>query len=179
MNTFFAGNGFRIVDRASIPEEDKTFSNAWGICDEDLLNASLREADAAYATGKPFYQFVLTTSNHRPFTYPDGKVDIPSGTSRSGAIKYTDYAIGNFMRKAERRPWFRDTIFVIVADHTAGSAARRSSPQNATPFPASFTVQRTSSLVRWIRCAVRLISRLPFSPCSAGVTDRNSSAEIF
>lgn len=135
MNTFFAGNGFRIVDRASIPEEDKTFSNAWGICDEDLLNASLREADAAYATGKPFYQFVLTTSNHRPFTYPDGKVDIPSGTSRSGAIKYTDYAIGNFMRKAERRPWFRDTIFVIVADHTAGSAGKTVIPPERYTIP--------------------------------------------
>lgn len=124
MNTFFDGNGFRVVDRATIPDAYKTFGNAWGVCDEDLLNAALREADASHAAGKPFYQFVLTTSNHRPFTYPDGKIDVPSGSSRSGAIKYTDYAIGRFLREAAEKPWFKNTVFVIVGDHTAGSAGK-------------------------------------------------------
>lgn len=124
MNAFFSGNGFRIVDRAVIPDMYKTFGNAWGLCDEDLFNAALREADASYANGKHFYQFVLTTSNHRPFTYPDGKVDLPSGKSRSGAIKYTDYAIGQFLREAAKHPWFQDTLFIIIADHTSGCAGR-------------------------------------------------------
>lgn len=124
MNVFFESNGFRVVDRATIPDAEKTFANAWGICDEDLLNAALRDADASHAAGKPFYQFVLTTSNHRPFTYPDGKIDVPSGSSRSGAIKYTDYAIGRFLQEAAKKPWFADTVFVIVGDHTAGSAGK-------------------------------------------------------
>ena len=120
MNAYFEGNGFRIVDRANM--DKVTFGNAWGVCDEDLYTAALAEADTSYAAGRPFYQFVLTTSNHRPFTYPDGRVSIPSGSSRKGAVAYSDYAIGQFLREAASKPWFDDTIFIIVADHTAGSA---------------------------------------------------------
>ncbi len=135
MNAFFAGNGYRIVDRAAIPDREVTFSNAWGVCDEDLLRASLREADATHAAGRPFYQFVLTTSNHRPFTYPGGKVSVPSGEGRHGAVQYTDYAIGEFLREAAGRPWFRDTVFVIVADHTNGSAGRADLPVDRYRIP--------------------------------------------
>jgi phosphoglycerol transferase MdoB-like AlkP superfamily enzyme len=65
----------------------------------------------------------MTTSNHRPYTYPD-KIDVPSGTGREGAVKYTDYAIGEFLRKARMEPWFDQTVFVIVADHCASSAGK-------------------------------------------------------
>ena len=135
MNAFFAGNGYRIVDRAEIPDKAVTFSNAWGVCDEDLYHTALREADAAYAANRPFYQFVLTTSNHRPFTYPDGKVSVPSGEGRHGAVQYTDYAIGAFLREAARKPWFRNTVFVIVADHTNGSAGRTDLPVERYRIP--------------------------------------------
>jgi phosphoglycerol transferase MdoB-like AlkP superfamily enzyme len=67
---------------------------------------------------KPKLLFMLTTSNHRPFTYPEGKIDIPSGESRAGAVKYTDYAIGKFLTESKSKPWFRDTLFVIIADHS-------------------------------------------------------------
>lgn len=125
MNAFFGGNGYRVVDRSSVAEEDVTFANVWGACDEDLYRWTLREADAAHDSGRPFHFFVMTTSNHRPFTYPAGRVDLPSKASgRPGAVKYTDYAIGRFLREASARPWFRDTIFVVVADHCAASAGR-------------------------------------------------------
>ncbi|MEG2005595.1 MAG: LTA synthase family protein, partial [Bilophila sp.] len=169
MNAFFSGNGFRIVDRAVIPDENKTFGNTWGVCDEDLLHTALREADASHAQGKPFYQFVLTTSNHRPFTYPDGKIDVPSGRSRSGAIKYTDYAIGQFLREAEKHPWFRDTIFVIVADHTAGSAGKTDIPpeQYAIPClvysPAHIEAQSVATLCSQIDVAPTLFALLGWS----------------
>jgi phosphoglycerol transferase MdoB-like AlkP superfamily enzyme len=70
----------------------------------------------------------MTTSNHRPFTYPDGKIDIPSHTGRSGGVKYADYALGRLLSEAKKKPWFKDTIFVIVADHCAGSAAKLALP---------------------------------------------------
>jgi phosphoglycerol transferase MdoB-like AlkP superfamily enzyme len=70
----------------------------------------------------------MTTSNHRPFTYPDGRIDIPSHTGRNGAVKYTDYAIGRFIKQASRKPWFTNTIFVIVADHCASSAGKTDLP---------------------------------------------------
>jgi phosphoglycerol transferase MdoB-like AlkP superfamily enzyme len=67
----------------------------------------------------------MTTSNHTPFTFPEGRIDLPSKTSgRHGGVKYTDYAIGKFIRNASSKPWFNHTVFVIVADHCAGSAGK-------------------------------------------------------
>jgi phosphoglycerol transferase MdoB-like AlkP superfamily enzyme len=138
MNAYFGGNGFTIYDRGrgsvlsdaikttrhNIDDNEVTFENAWGICDEDIFNKMLKVADAQYKNGKPFFNFVMTTSNHRPFTYPEGKIDIPSGTSREGAVKYTDFALKQLFKKASTKPWFKNTIFVIIADHCASSAGK-------------------------------------------------------
>jgi phosphoglycerol transferase MdoB-like AlkP superfamily enzyme len=70
----------------------------------------------------------MTTSNHRPYTFPSGKIDIPSGSGRSGAVKYTDYAIHQLIEAAKNKPWFDDTLFVVVADHCAGSARKAELP---------------------------------------------------
>ena len=125
MNAFFSGNGFRIVDRSDLSDDEIHFTNAWGVADEDLFDRVLKEADAAYAAGRPFMHLVMTTSNHRPYTWPEGRIDMPSGSGRDGAVKYTDYAIGRFIRQARSRPWFHDTVFVIVADHCASVAGHR------------------------------------------------------
>ncbi len=128
MNDFFSHNGFYIVDRTNMTKDEITFSNAWGVCDEDLFNKALKESDKSYKKGKPFFNYLMTTSNHRPYTYPDGKIDIPSHTGRAGGVKYTDYAIDKFLKNAASRPWFKNTIFVIVADHNGGSAGKTSLP---------------------------------------------------
>ena len=135
MNYFFGNNGYRVVDRASVSKEDVTFANIWGACDEDLFKWVLREADNAYADGNPFYHFVMTTSNHRPFTYPEERINIPSHTGRRGGVKYTDYAIGEFMRKAREKPWFDNTVFVIVADHCGSSAGKTDLPVKKYEIP--------------------------------------------
>ncbi|WP_341843564.1 LTA synthase family protein [Chitinophaga caseinilytica] len=138
MNKFFGSNGYAITDkgrnmlvdddidsaRTTIPDSLINFRNAWGICDEDLYHTVIRDADAKHAAGKPFFDFVMTTSNHRPFTYPEGKIDIPSGSGRDGAVKYTDYAIGQFLKTARTKPWFNNTVIVFVADHCASSAGK-------------------------------------------------------
>jgi phosphoglycerol transferase MdoB-like AlkP superfamily enzyme len=77
----------------------------------------------------------MTTSNHRPYTYPDGKIDIPSKTGRGGGIKYADYAVGRFLAEAKKKPWFTDTIFIVVADHCAGSAAKLALPVKNYEIP--------------------------------------------
>ncbi len=128
MNEFFSHNGFGIVDRTNMSREEITFSNVWGVCDEDLFNKALKESDESYRRGKPFFNYIMTTSNHRPYTYPEGKIDIPSHTGRAGGVKYTDYSIAQFLKKAEGRPWFENTVFVIVADHNGGSAGKTSLP---------------------------------------------------
>src|SRR5258708_38280626 len=71
---------------------------------------------------RPFFAHLMTTSNHRPFTYPAGRIDIPSPGGRDGAVKYTDYAIGRFIDEARSKPWFNDTLFVITADQCAAVA---------------------------------------------------------
>jgi len=128
MNDYFGHNGFQIVDRNSFKDNEVTFSNVWGVCDEDLFDKSIQEADKSYADKKPFFSFIMTTSNHRPYTYPDGKIDIPSHTGRWGGVKYTDYAIHAFLEKAAKKPWFDDTLFVFVADHNGGSAGKNDLP---------------------------------------------------
>lgn len=128
MNTFFRGNGYRVVDQDSVPNEAIHFNNAWGMADEDLYDQVIQVADDDYAVDKPFFLQVMTTSNHRPYTYPEGHIDIPSGTGRAGAVKYTDFAIGQFLEEARGKPWFNKTIFIFVADHTAGSAGKEDLP---------------------------------------------------
>jgi len=137
MNTFFGGQGFDIVDRNrgnplsdeiktqrfAIPDNEVKFENAWGICDEDLYNQSIKYADKSAKANKTFFQFVMTTSNHKPYTFPAGKIDLPQG-DRNAAVKYTDYALGKFIADAKTKPWFKNTVFVIVADHCASSAGK-------------------------------------------------------
>jgi phosphoglycerol transferase MdoB-like AlkP superfamily enzyme len=87
--------------------------------------------------GKPFFNHWMTVSNHRPFTYPNGKIDIPGDVkSRDGGVKYTDYAIKQFFEKAKNEPWFRNTVFVIVADHCASSAGKTELPVDKYRIPA-------------------------------------------
>ena len=138
MNAYFGGNGFNIYDRGrgsvlsddikatrnNIEDSEVTFENAWGICDEDIFHKMLKVADKQYQNKQPFFNFVMTTSNHRPYSYPSGKIDIPSGTGRSGAVKYTDFALKQMFKEASKKPWYKNTIFVIIADHCASSAGK-------------------------------------------------------
>jgi len=128
MNAFFGGNGYRIVDQSSVQESDIHFKNAWGMSDEDLYAQAIKVADEDHARQQPFLLQLMTTSNHRPYTYPAGRIDIPSGEGRDGAVKYTDYAIGQFLKAVKDKPWFDNTLFVFVADHTAGSAGKEDLP---------------------------------------------------
>jgi len=136
MNHFFGNNGYNIVDRGRklldetydgyrtlIKDNEVTFENAWGICDEDIFNVVLKDADEKFKANKLFNNFIMTTSNHRPYTFPDHKINLPSGT-RAAAVRYTDYAIGNFIKKIKAKPWFKNTVIIIVADHCASSAGK-------------------------------------------------------
>lgn len=137
MNAFFGGQGFTIVDRdrgnplpeniktkrINIEDKDITFENAWGICDEDLYKQSIKMANNEYQKKKPFFQFIMTTSNHKPYTFPQNKINLPQG-NRESAVRYTDFALGKFMEEAKRQTWYQNTVFVIVADHCASSAGK-------------------------------------------------------
>ncbi len=127
MNQFFGSNGYSVHDREEIPETEIHHANIWGVADEDLYTMSMRQFDQAHAAGKPFFAHVMTTSNHRPYTFPANRGPWPQG-KRESAVAYTDWAIGDFLRRARTHPWFADTIFVITADHCASSAGKAALP---------------------------------------------------
>ena len=169
MNAFFAGNGYTVIDRTALKTEDIHFENIWGVADEDLFTLALRELDQRHAKGQKFYAHVMTTTNHRPFTYPDGRIDIPSKTGREGGVKYTDWAIGNFIERARAKPWFADTLFVIVADHTHKGRGRQELPPENYHIPmiiyapAHVPPGRVDTLASQIDVAPTVLGLLNFS----------------
>ena len=138
MNSYFRGNDYLIVDRTDFPKDSIVFENVWGVADEVLYANALKALNDKAAAGKPFFAQIMTTSNHRPYTYPDGRIDIPSPGGRRGGIKYTDWAIGEFIREAKKQPWFADTLFVFVADHCASVAGRTRLPVAKYRIPLIF-----------------------------------------
>lgn len=116
---FMMSNGFEhFVEQSDY--EKPAFVNAWGVSDEDTLNRAVIECEKLHATGKPFFVSALTVSNHRPFTYPDGRIDLPpSEQKRENAVKYADWALGEFFRQARQKPFYKDTLFVVLGDHGA------------------------------------------------------------
>lgn len=138
MTNYFSNNGFDIVDRRKlhrlkknlptkrtrIEDEETTFENAWAICDGDLFNKVLKVADEQHKKQQPFFNFIMTSSNHKPYTYPENIIDIPPGEDIRGSMKYLDESLRRFLAEAKTKPWFENTVFVIMSDHCAFSAGR-------------------------------------------------------
>lgn len=135
MKYYFENNHYQVIDRDYFTKQEVSFETVWGVCDGDLFKKALSEADKSYQNKKPFFSMVMTTSNHRPFTYPSNLIDIPSGKSREGAVKYTDYTIGEFIKNAQSKPWFKDTLFVVVADHTSEGRGKLDIPVETYNIP--------------------------------------------
>ncbi len=136
MGDFFSHNGYEVIDRNDIASKDITFANIWGVCDEDIFKKSLETFDTNTRAGSPFFAQIMTTSNHRPYTYPAGRIKVEGDpNTREAAVKYTDYAIGKFIRDAARKSWFSNTVFIIIADHCASSAGKTSLPIDRYHIP--------------------------------------------
>ncbi len=136
MNGFFNAQGYKVTDRTSFQEGIVEFENIWGVADEHLFDQVLIDMDNDAAAGKPFFAHIMTASNHVPFTYPEGRIDIPSPGKRAGGVKYADYALGRFIEMAKQKPWFDNTIFLFVADHCASSAGKAKIPVHRYHIPA-------------------------------------------
>ena len=96
-----------------------TFEGAWGACDEDLFTKSLERLKQLHSKKKPFFSLIFTSSNHEPFEFPDGKITLhdPVKQTVNNAVKYADYALGKFIAEAKQQEYWKDTVFLIVADH--------------------------------------------------------------
>jgi phosphoglycerol transferase MdoB-like AlkP superfamily enzyme len=119
MGRYLRHNGVdRIVEQSDYPKG--TFKTAWGVADEAIFDRALTEMDAMAATGRPFYTLILSVSNHRPFTYPEGRIPVDTRFHRrESAVRYADWALGRFIRQARQHAFFKDTLFVLMGDHGA------------------------------------------------------------
>ena len=129
MGYYFSHNGYTVLDQRDIPKSLVQHTTAWGVDDEAAFSYTLQQCDKSFAAGKLFFNHIMTVSNHRPYTYPEGKIDIsPTHQSIQGAVKYTDYCVNKFLLEAAKKPWFKNTIFVIVSDHCSKSAGKTDLP---------------------------------------------------
>lgn len=123
MKAWYSGNGFDEI----IEEKDysnPTFSSSWGVSDEDLFMKANDRFKNLSKSEKPFVSVVFTSSNHEPFELPEGKIDWEQGVDKrsvENAIKYADYALGRFFEQARREAYYKNTVFVLVADHNVRS----------------------------------------------------------
>lgn len=118
MRGFFTGNGFeQIIDFKDIKKPQ--FVGSWGASDEDLFNHAHNHLLELNQKGVPFFSLIFTSSNHAPFEFPDGRIQLheePKATVNN-AVKYADYALGEFFKKAQASPYWQNTVFLVVADH--------------------------------------------------------------
>lgn len=165
MNRYFSSSGCRIMDATAWDRSDTTFKTAWGACDEDLFRKAIREADADHAAGRPFHYFCMTTSNHRPYDFPQGRIDLQPHSGRVAAVKYADWAVGRLLDEARSKPWFSDTLFVFCSDHCASSAGKADLDVTKYRIPAMIY---NPGLVK-ARNIARLTSQIDVMPTVLGL----------
>ncbi len=116
MRGFYLGNGFdRVIEQKDF--RNPVMLGSWGVSDEDWVQKA-HETFVSHGE-QPFFALMMSTSNHEPFEFPEGRIEPyeqPLHT-RYNAMKYADYAIGKFFDLARRADYFKNTIFVVLADH--------------------------------------------------------------
>jgi phosphoglycerol transferase MdoB-like AlkP superfamily enzyme len=175
MGKYFGGNGYTVLDKRDIPEKLVQHTTAWGVDDEASFEYTLQQCDKSFAAGKLFFNHMMTVSNHRPYTYPEGKIDIPpSAQINEGGAKYTDYAINKFLKDAQKKPWFNNTLFVIVADHCSKSAGKTDLPVNRYHIPCFIYAPNlvTPAIEQ------RLTSQIDLAPTILGLMNLNYTSRF-
>jgi phosphoglycerol transferase MdoB-like AlkP superfamily enzyme len=138
MNYFFGHNGFEVRDREQISKPVR-FENIWGVADEDLFDSAMSYYDGLAKQGQLFFSIIMTTSNHKPFTFREGVPGVkPKGGGRESGVRYADFAQGYFLREAQKHAWFDNTLFIVVADHGARVYGREDIPLKSYEIPMLF-----------------------------------------
>jgi phosphoglycerol transferase MdoB-like AlkP superfamily enzyme len=118
MRGFFLGNGFNaVVDRSQF--KNPKFVGSWGASDEDLFAKAHERIEALHREQQNFFLLVFSSTNHTPFEYPAGRIEQFDAEQHTvnNAVKYADYALGQFIDQARNSDYWRDTLFLVVADH--------------------------------------------------------------
>ncbi len=139
MASFFNGNGFEnIIDQEDFDVDGNKYAlrGTWGYSDEDLVvkaNDYFKKQN-----GKPFFSLMFSTSNHEPFEFPDGRIKLydKKKNTVNNAMKYADFSIGKFFDLAKKEDYFKNTIFIVVADHNTRTYGKNLVPVNKFHIPA-------------------------------------------
>lgn len=117
INSYMLNVGFNEVrDVSSVPSKYERNSK-WGIHDHLMFNYLLEETDKEKDS---FFKVLFTLSSHEPFDVPM-KTAIPGSDLKSqflNSMHYTDESIGNFIDSAKTKPWWNNTLIVLIADHS-------------------------------------------------------------
>lgn len=177
MNDFFKGNGYDIVDKSSFKPEEISFQNIWGVCDEDMAKKAIKIMNSEYKEGKPFFNHIMTVSNHRPFTYPAGAINDSDiiGDGRAQGVRYTDYSIKKFFEYAQKEAWYNNTIFVIIADHCASSAGKTELPLDKYRIPGMIFAPQGIKPHNYNQ----LMSQIDIMPTLFGLLNFNYNSKFF
>ncbi len=119
--------------------ENPGFETSWGVADEILYDRVLVEMDKLSSRHDRVMLTTLTVTNHHPFDFPPGRIPYPSDERQQAyAMAYADWALGRFVDQAANRPWFEDTLLVVVADHGPIRPGRALLPANHFRVPMLF-----------------------------------------
>jgi len=177
MKHFFGNNDYDVIDREFLKPNEVHYQNIWGVADEDLFTLAGKTMDSNYAKGKPFFSHIMTVSNHRPYTYPTGRIDIsPNTHTREGAVKYTDYAINRYLKESSAKPWYNNTLFVIVADHCAGSAGSAELPVTGYHIPLLIFAP---GIIKQPLVTERLMAQIDIPPTILGLLHFQYTTKFF
>lgn len=137
MGSFFNGNGFQhLIDEELFDAKKCAFHGTWGWSDEDVM----KKANTYFTSlkSKPFVSLVFTSSNHEPFEYPEGRIKLydKQKNTVNNAMKYADYSIGKFFELAKKEAYYKNTIFVVIADHNTRTYGKHLVPINKFHIPA-------------------------------------------
>ncbi|HEY5809380.1 MAG TPA: LTA synthase family protein [Povalibacter sp.] len=166
MRGFFLGNGFHnIVDRKDF--KAPKFVGSWGASDEDLFEMADQRLRTLDAKDKPFFMLVFSSSNHSPFEFPDGRIELVNIQKQTvnNAVKYADFALGQFIDRARDSDYWDNTLFLVVADHDTRVYGDELVPVSKFHIPgvilgADVQPRRVDSVVSQIDLAPTLLSLL-------------------
>jgi phosphoglycerol transferase MdoB-like AlkP superfamily enzyme len=138
MRSWYMGNGFdEVIEQKDY--KNPSFVSTWGVSDEDLVIKANETFKTHAAKGEKFVSVMFSSSNHSPFELPEGKIDFIPGKPKKGvenAVKYADFAIGRFFDLAKKESYYKDTVFVVVADHNVRVYGDDLVPVNMFHIPA-------------------------------------------
>lgn len=138
MRSWYMGNGFdEVIEQKDY--DNPSFVSTWGVGDEDLVTKANEKFKSHAAKGEKFVSVMFSSSNHSPFELPEGKIEFIPGKPKQSvenAVKYADFAIGKLFELAKKEGYYKDTVFVVIADHNVRVYGDDVVPVNMFHIPA-------------------------------------------